>query len=588
MDNSNVVFYYLLPTYLKLLHDGVAIVRNKAAACTNLVLKAVCGEARKVETSPSTSAGDFSPTTETAGTATPSTSVGGSSAPAPSTSVVATSSSPHGPAVSTTTPDHHTGIPSDSSSRGGQPPRSPAHSSDRGGHSSSNEPGGGQSQPRPSSDDLARHSSNAHLIKQSFYSPRTRRIVNHIKRTFRDGSFQQKITFIKMTDSLIRDSGVRRKFVHVFLSPLAELAFDRIRHVRLQWALIVGPHLKPNIGKCCYHRKLLAAGRTLQGSSDIEIKRALSFPLADDVDQRLTSLGVSGGAAFSDSGGGARSDRDDQSSDLFSDAETLSIHSPAGSVSSSRVPGEESESDQEEEGGETKDGEKDGDSAVKSEVDAIFLTSQKEAKTEVVVAKEEVEQGPPDKTYKLPGARKGGAEALVAGGGKRESLLGSFKKSGVRDDEQEVDLLVEDLSGSSDEERAGKKPATGAPVPHLTDFLADEGSNSSGDDDEISTKPPPDDPSHPQHQPPSPSSPMRGPGEFSAKIDASSPRGRSPDRTLSDEEDAREAWPTNVATPLHEKEQYSSSLLVPDVPLPPSDYDKMKSRSKEEDANDDV
>ena len=74
------------------------------------------------------------------------------------------------------------------------------------------------------------------LNTNHYYSMRTKRIVNHIRATFKDGNFQNKITFIKMVDNLIRDPEVSRKFVHLFLSGLADLAENtNIRHVRLQW-----------------------------------------------------------------------------------------------------------------------------------------------------------------------------------------------------------------------------------------------------------------------------------------------------------------------------------------------------------------
>ncbi|CAD7956974.1 unnamed protein product [Amoebophrya sp. A120] len=321
--DHNLVFVHLLPTYLKLLHDGVALVRSKAAAATHLVLKAVCEEARKHTSSSTTRGGGVN-------------IPGGANASSPSPSKISAELSSSGES------DHMTaGGPASSISSGDSPA---SVSSSRGGGGGnmiatnkfdpsprttmatttmsvgSTPTGKGSSSTTTGQLHSAIQSGNKmnHFYNNKYFSLRTKRIVNHLRKTFKDGNFQNRITYLKMVDSLIRDNTVSRRFVSFFLTNLGDLAADKVRHVRLQWALLIGPHLKPGIGKCCHHRKLLAAGRSLQHSSDREVARALNFPIPTAPTHTTATF----------------LDEDHE----FSDTESLhfSTNSPTGSTISSR------------------------------------------------------------------------------------------------------------------------------------------------------------------------------------------------------------------------------------------------------------
>ncbi|CAD7932181.1 unnamed protein product [Amoebophrya sp. A25] len=250
-EDPNTVFYYLLPTYLKLLHDGVALVRNKAAAVSNLVLKACCIEARKGDRSSPHSGSRYalvSPLVSPSGSKNTNISTSGDEQSGQETTTTGGSScsTTAGVAVGGTT------TPAPNLQVGGSS-----------GSSSSSSVATSKNNTTSSTPRSASTSSRGRTPRNGF-SLRTKRIVNHLRKTFKEGSFQNKITYLKMVDALIRDSSVSRRFVHLFLASLADLASDRVRHVRLQWALLVGPHLKPGIGKCSHHKKLIAAGRILQ------------------------------------------------------------------------------------------------------------------------------------------------------------------------------------------------------------------------------------------------------------------------------------------------------------------------------------
>lgn len=182
---------------------------------------------------------------------------------------------------------------------------SPNRNNQQGGNAGKNgqqQQKGGNSQQQQhinSINSLQQQQQQQHQAQHYCYSLRTKRIVNHLRRKFRAGHFQSRISYIKLVNALIRDSTVSRRFVHLFLQNLPELALDRVKNVRLVWAQLIGPHLKKGIGKCTYHRKLLSAGLHLQqtgisaaiasgagsmvgpAAADLEIRRYLNYPLQD-------------------------------------------------------------------------------------------------------------------------------------------------------------------------------------------------------------------------------------------------------------------------------------------------------------------
>lgn len=324
-SNKNIIFNYVFPTYLKLLHDGVQIVRSKAATSTNVVLKAVCPEAHKgyvksnmsevtashnISRSASSASSfqndggrhthNFNPDKRnlTSGNSTGSTSV----------VLDKDGKRTHNSATATTIKLSPIGIDDNSKNSldaTNTPPSSRSGNSEEraraSGQNSTGETSGKtlsvtqnalEVSPNPSLHVLGQESFHA----SSYYCLRSKRIVNHIRKTFKDGSFQNKITFVKMCDSLIRDSSVSRKFVHLFLNPLADLANDKVRNVRLQWAIMIGPHIKRGIGKCCYHRKLVAAGLALKDNKDDEIRRRLNFNLGDLMPLTVSQANIASGS----------------------------------------------------------------------------------------------------------------------------------------------------------------------------------------------------------------------------------------------------------------------------------------------------
>mmetsp|Transcript_103591 Transcript_103591/g.195040 ORF Transcript_103591/g.195040 Transcript_103591/m.195040 type:complete len:994 (+) Transcript_103591:151-3132(+) len=104
----------------------------------------------------------------------------------------------------------------------------------------------------------------------------TTRLVRHLIRTFACGrSFRARQTYIRMCDSVIRESPPH-VFTDLLLRPLVKIATDPVKNVRLCWAITLLPHLRRmgRLGQS--HALVAAAARMAKVDSDPEVRRLIS------------------------------------------------------------------------------------------------------------------------------------------------------------------------------------------------------------------------------------------------------------------------------------------------------------------------
>lgn len=104
----------------------------------------------------------------------------------------------------------------------------------------------------------------------------TTRLVRHLIRTFACGrSFRARQTYIRMCDSVIRESPPH-VFTDLLLRPLVKIATDPVKNVRLCWAITLLPHLR-RMGRLGQSHALVAAAtRMAKNDSDPEVRRLIS------------------------------------------------------------------------------------------------------------------------------------------------------------------------------------------------------------------------------------------------------------------------------------------------------------------------
>jgi len=122
--------------------------------------------------------------------------------------------------------------------------------------------------------------------------PKTANLVRHLIKVFARGrSFRHRMTYIRMCDSVIRDSPPQNVLTERLFKPLARLATDKVKNVRLCWATTIHPHLRMNrLGQS--HAVLAAAHKMAREDSDKEVCRILAnAPIAELPEGADVSLG---------------------------------------------------------------------------------------------------------------------------------------------------------------------------------------------------------------------------------------------------------------------------------------------------------
>lgn len=106
-------------------------------------------------------------------------------------------------------------------------------------------------------------------------SPGTAGLVRHLLRTFaRSKTFRNRIAFIRMCDSVIRESPLHI-FTDILLRPLIQLSVDKVKNVRLCWVLTILPHMR-KAGRLGTNSLLLGVfARIAKEDTDREVQRLI-------------------------------------------------------------------------------------------------------------------------------------------------------------------------------------------------------------------------------------------------------------------------------------------------------------------------
>eukprot|EP00931_Biecheleriopsis_adriatica_P087930 TRINITY_DN62332_c0_g1_i1.p1 TRINITY_DN62332_c0_g1~~TRINITY_DN62332_c0_g1_i1.p1 ORF type:complete len:941 (+),score=215.22 TRINITY_DN62332_c0_g1_i1:121-2823(+) len=119
----------------------------------------------------------------------------------------------------------------------------------------------------------------------------TNHLVRHLVRTFaRARSFRNRMVYIRMCDSIIREAPMH-VFTDLFMRPLIRLSLDRVKNVRLLWALMVLPHLR-KVGRLGQNKLVIAAATRLLRNSEAPAQGKESNPSDPEVASLLRAANL--------------------------------------------------------------------------------------------------------------------------------------------------------------------------------------------------------------------------------------------------------------------------------------------------------